>query len=144
MDDIHIPVYVRRDGQNRWQNKKGFLSQNILTVVGFDMRFHFMLAGWKGSATNARVLYNALEDNLHPLEISHKFNVSGSRQIETKEELYNYRHSSLCTIVETMFGLLKTMFSIFKNHMSYPISTQEPYGDASSKVLHDFDEKSSV
>ena len=69
MDGTHIPVYAKRDGQNRWRNRKGYLSQNVLAVVGFDMRFHYILAGWEGSATDARVLYSALEDNLHPLEI---------------------------------------------------------------------------
>ncbi|KAF3772666.1 hypothetical protein EJ110_NYTH56877 [Nymphaea thermarum] len=137
MDGTHIPVYVQRDGQNRWRNRKEFLSQNVLALVGFDMRFHYILAGWEGSATDARVLHSALEDNLHSLEIPHEFNVSGSRQIETKEELYNYRHSSLrTTTVERVFGSLKARFSILKNH--------EPDGDASSKVSHGFDEKSSV
>ncbi|XP_031495953.1 uncharacterized protein LOC116261366 [Nymphaea colorata] len=129
------------------------------------MRFHYILAGWEGSATDARVLYSALEDNLHPLEISHgkyyladagypnivglltlyrrcryhlsEFNVSGSRQIETEEELYNYRHSSLRTTVERAFGLLKARFPILKNHVSYPISTQVKIVQATC-VLHNF------
>ncbi|CAN6463016.1 unnamed protein product [Victoria cruziana] len=129
------------------------------------MRFHYVLADWEGSATDAKVLYSALDDKDHPLEIPEgkyyladagypnivglltpyrkcryhlsEFNVPGARQIETKEELYNYRHSSLRTTVERVFGVLKERFPILKNHVSYPISTQVKIVIATC-VLHNF------
>ncbi|KAF3783892.1 hypothetical protein EJ110_NYTH31453 [Nymphaea thermarum] len=33
------------------------------------MRFHFVLAGWEGSATDSRVLYSALDNDVDPLVI---------------------------------------------------------------------------
>ncbi|CAN6454167.1 unnamed protein product [Victoria cruziana] len=129
------------------------------------MRFHYVLTSWVGSVTDAKVLYSALDDKDHPLEIPKckyyladagypniiglltpyrkymyhlsEFNISGVRQIETKEELYNYRHSSLRTTVERVFGVLKARFPILKNHVSYPISTQVKIVIATC-VLHNF------
>ncbi|KAF3777567.1 hypothetical protein EJ110_NYTH44782 [Nymphaea thermarum] len=74
------------------------------------MWFHYILADWEGTTTDVRVLYNALEYNIHPLEILHgkyylndveypnivgllspcryhllEFNVSESKQIEKKK-----------------------------------------------------------
>jgi hypothetical protein len=45
--------------QPKYQNKKGFLSQNVLAVCNFDMEFVYILAEWEGSAHDARVLANA-------------------------------------------------------------------------------------
>ncbi|KAF3787486.1 hypothetical protein EJ110_NYTH17195 [Nymphaea thermarum] len=66
-----------------------------------------------------------------------EFNVSGSRQIETNEELYNYIQSLWHTTMERVFGLLKAMFSILKNHVSYQISTQVKLVQTTC-VLHNF------
>ena len=37
---------------------------------------------------------------------------SSSRQITSKKELYNYRHSSLRVVIKRSFGVLKTRFPI--------------------------------
>ena len=37
---------------------------------------------------------------------------SSSRQITSKKELYNYRHSSLRMVIEQSFGMLKARFPI--------------------------------
>jgi hypothetical protein len=37
-------------------DRKGALSQNVIVVCAFDMRFHFVLLGWEGSAHDSRVL----------------------------------------------------------------------------------------
>ena len=37
---------------------------------------------------------------------------SSSRQITSKKELYNYRHSSLQMVIEQSFGMLKARFPI--------------------------------
>lgn len=55
--------------QVRYHNKKGVPSQNVFAVVGFDMRFHYVLAGWEGSASNSRVLYSALNHPNDPFVI---------------------------------------------------------------------------
>ena len=52
---MHIPIEL----QPRYRNRKGTLSQNILAVCNFEMRFVYILAGWEGSAHNGRVLQDA-------------------------------------------------------------------------------------
>ena len=52
---MHIPAEL----QPRYRNRKGTLSQNILAVCNFEMRFMYILAGWEGSAHDARVLQDA-------------------------------------------------------------------------------------
>jgi hypothetical protein len=52
---MHIPIEL----QPRYRNRKGTLSQNILAVCNFEMRFVYILAGWEGSAHDARVLQDA-------------------------------------------------------------------------------------
>ena len=44
----------------RCQNRKGFLSQNVMAVVSFDMRFQYVFAGWEGSASDSRILQDSL------------------------------------------------------------------------------------
>ncbi|KAF3782252.1 hypothetical protein EJ110_NYTH34779 [Nymphaea thermarum] len=103
--------------------RKGVISLNVMAVVGFDTRFHYVLAGWKGSATDSRVLYKSLDHPTDPFVVPEgkyylsdrgypnivglltpyrghhyhmsKFNTSGTRTHRTPEELFNYRHSSL-------------------------------------------------
>ncbi|OIT28137.1 hypothetical protein A4A49_59151, partial [Nicotiana attenuata] len=60
IDGTHIPAFVSMEDQPRYRNRKGVLSQNILAVVDFDMNFQYVLAGWEGSASDSRVLRNAI------------------------------------------------------------------------------------
>ena len=50
--------------------RTGVLSQNVQGGCAFDMNFHYVLLGWEGSATDARVLQNTLlgEDPLIVLQ----------------------------------------------------------------------------
>lgn len=41
---------------------KAFLSQNVLAVVTFDLRYCYILPGWEGSAHDGRVLADAVQD----------------------------------------------------------------------------------
>ncbi|KAJ6418619.1 hypothetical protein OIU84_001897 [Salix udensis] len=60
VDRIHIPVMVGIDEQGPFRNKNGLLSQSVLAACSFDLRFHYVLAGWEGSASDLRVLNSAL------------------------------------------------------------------------------------
>ena len=42
---------------------KGFTSQNVLSVVDFDLKFTYVVAGWEGSVHDARVLQDAMSDS---------------------------------------------------------------------------------
>lgn len=47
------------DEQGPFRNKKGLLSQNVLAACSFDLKFHYVLAGWEGSASDLQVLNSA-------------------------------------------------------------------------------------
>ena len=59
MDGTHIPCTVDAHLQAAFRNRKGFTSQNVLTIVDFDMKFTYVVAGWEGLVHNARVLCDA-------------------------------------------------------------------------------------
>jgi hypothetical protein len=52
-------MYIPTELHPRYRNRKGTLSQNILAVCNFEMKFVYILAGWEGSAYDARVLQDA-------------------------------------------------------------------------------------
>jgi hypothetical protein len=56
LDGTHIPIHVPLEDQARYRSQKGTLSQNVLAVCDFHMRFVYILAGWEGSAHDGRVL----------------------------------------------------------------------------------------
>lgn len=60
IDGTHIPVSVPAAAAGPFRNRKGFLSHNVLAACGFDMAFHYILAGWEGSAHDGMVLKAAL------------------------------------------------------------------------------------
>lgn len=61
IDGSHIHLSPPATLQSLYRNRKGFLSQNCLFICNFDMLFTYILAGWEGSATDARVWADALE-----------------------------------------------------------------------------------
>ena len=55
LDGIHIPAHKTA----AYQNRKGFLSQNVLAACDFNMKFTYLRVGWEGTAHDARVLDDA-------------------------------------------------------------------------------------
>ncbi|CAN6440653.1 unnamed protein product [Victoria cruziana] len=134
-------------------------------MVVLDTRFHYVMAGWEGSASDSWVLYRALDDPTDPFIIPRgkyyladggypniiglltsyrghryhmlEFNAPGARTIKTKEELFNHRHSSLRTIVERTFGLSKGQFPILKSQVEFPFGKQVQIV-LSTCVIHNF------
>jgi DDE superfamily endonuclease len=65
IDGSHIhsaPPAVERASR---RNRKGFLSQNCLFICSFSLWFLYVLTGWEGSATDARVYEDARAHDLH-------------------------------------------------------------------------------
>jgi hypothetical protein len=60
IDGSHIHISPPAGLQSLYRNRKGFLSQNCLLICNFDMLFTYILSGWEGSATDARVWADAL------------------------------------------------------------------------------------
>lgn len=59
LDGTHIYASVPTAEKARYRNRKGFLSQNVLAVCDFDMKFVYVLSGWEGSAADSMILENA-------------------------------------------------------------------------------------
>jgi hypothetical protein len=59
IDGCHISAIIPNDEQASYRNRKGFLSQNVLAVINFDMVFSYVLAGWEGSAHDGKVYKDA-------------------------------------------------------------------------------------
>ncbi|PKA54908.1 hypothetical protein AXF42_Ash000744 [Apostasia shenzhenica] len=56
IDGTHVPAIVPVCKQNRYRNRKDFVSQNVMIAVSFDRQFVFLATGWEGSAADMRVL----------------------------------------------------------------------------------------
>ncbi|KAK6142304.1 hypothetical protein DH2020_022652 [Rehmannia glutinosa] len=146
VDGIHFPVTVGVDEQGPFRNKNGFLSQNVLAACSFDMKFHYVLAGWEGSVPDMRVLYSALTrrnklevpDGKYYLVDGKYANIPGFMapypgvsysQLEfvhsqDARELFNQRHCILRSVTDRTFAALKERFPILLSAPSYPLATQ--------------------
>ena len=65
LDGTHIPVFIPEQDQNPYQNRKGYLSQNVLGVCNFEGLFTWIHAGWEGSANDGIVLDDAQAKGFH-------------------------------------------------------------------------------
>ncbi|CAL5374168.1 unnamed protein product [Camellia sinensis] len=149
VDGIHIPVMVGVDEQGPFRNKNGFLSQIVLAACSFDLKFHYVLAGWEGSAADLRVLNSALTRNkkLHVPEGKYYLadtkyanipgfiapyhstpygiiEFGGGVHPQDAKELFNHRHSLLRSVTDRTFGALKARFPILMSAPPYPLPTQ--------------------
>lgn len=161
LDGSHIPAIVPAADAERFRNRKGWCSKNVLMVVDFRGYVMYCLAGWEGSAHDSRVLTDAygwgfevpegrylLGDAGYPLT-DHvltpyrgtRYHLSefrgAARQISTPEELFNHRHSSLQNVVERHFGVVKRKWKILRDMRNFKFDAQVKlvYADC---VLHNF------
>ena len=65
IDGSHIPAFPPQRDRAAYRNRKGFVSQNCLFACDFGMKFTYVLTGWEGSATDARVFQDACTTSLH-------------------------------------------------------------------------------
>ncbi|XP_071713582.1 protein ALP1-like [Rutidosis leptorrhynchoides] len=149
VNGIHLPVMVGVDEQGPFRNKNGVLSQSVLAACSFDMKFHYVLAGWEGSAPDLKVLSSALtrknklevpEGKYFLLDFKYA-NIPGfiapylgtqygllasenGFQPQDAKDLFNQRHSLLRSLTDRTFGALKERFPILMSAPSYPLPTQ--------------------
>ncbi|KAL9374946.1 hypothetical protein Peur_031825 [Populus x canadensis] len=149
VDRMHIPVMVGIDEQGPFRNKNGQLSQNVLVACSFDLRFHYVLAGWEGSASDLRVLNSALtrrnkfqvpEGKYYLVDskyanmpgfiapyngvLCHLNEFVGGYPSRDSRELFNQRHLLLRNVTDRIFGALKARFPILLSAPPYPLQTQ--------------------
>ncbi|XP_057453150.1 uncharacterized protein LOC130745015 [Lotus japonicus] len=139
IDGTHISAWVPADKQMSCRGRKTTITQNVMCVCDFNMMFTYVYSGWEGSAHDAKVFLDALTNPnaefpwpprgypctggfLPPFrgERYHAQEYRGQgRQPKNREELFNYRHSSLRMTIERCFGVLKNRFPILKLMPSY-------------------------
>ncbi|XP_016206692.1 protein ALP1-like [Arachis ipaensis] len=136
IDGTHSRVKVPRMEAPRFRGKKDHPTQNVLAACGFDMKFTYVLSGWEGTASDSRILKDALSRE-YPLRIPEgKFYLGDAgfmlkpgvltpyrgvryhlkeysvREPQNPKELFNHHHSSLRNVIERCFGVLKKRFPI--------------------------------
>ena len=45
---------------SRYCRRKDYTTQNVMAACDFDMRFTYVLPGWEGTASDSRIIKNAL------------------------------------------------------------------------------------
>ncbi|KNE97466.1 hypothetical protein PSTG_09300 [Puccinia striiformis f. sp. tritici PST-78] len=148
MDGCHVPAFVPEHMAGPYRNRKGMLSQNVLGVVDFDMKFTYMMVGWEGSAHDSRVLGSAMSEDFSIPNSSFyladagyslgkgmlvpyrgvryhlRENAQAGQRPANKEELFNLRHAMLRNVVERTFGTWKKRFPILVHPLEYSLATQ--------------------
>ncbi|XBH68585.1 hypothetical protein VPH35_096699 [Triticum aestivum] len=161
IDGTHIPISISPKDQDPYRNRKGTLSQNVMVACDFGNRFVHVSSGWEGSASDARVLQDALENNFYvpegkfylvdagyantPNFIAPYRNVryhlveqaKCNQRPQNPRELFNQRHAQLCNHVEHIIGVLKKRFPVLKCASQYPIDSQAEIAIACC-ALHNF------
>ncbi|KAJ1686500.1 hypothetical protein LUZ63_012317 [Rhynchospora breviuscula] len=165
IDGTHIPAFPDRDEpfKERWRNRKGNMTQNVMAAVDFDGNFVAVVSGWEGSAHDALVLRRTIEDgftvpegryylvdagyaNTHQFLSPYRgktYHLAKFQQrrpadrYQDAEELYNHRHAQLRNVVEKAFGILKGRFRILKDMHRYKYAFQTDLVIACC-ILHNF------
>ncbi|XP_059626465.1 uncharacterized protein LOC132269327 [Cornus florida] len=152
IDGTRIHAVVPVDQQIPFRGRKGDTTQNVMAVCSFDMKFTYILAGWEGSANDSKILNECIqnEDFNFPSPPEGKFYLVDSGYANQpgflapyrgqryymqeyhrhtrgpcgREEVYNFKYSSLRNIIEQCFGLVKMRFAILKQMPPYHFDTQ--------------------
>ena len=119
-----------------------------MVACDFENHFVHVSAGWEGSASDARVLQDALQNNFYvpegkfylvdagyantPNFIAPYRNVRyhlqdqgrSNQRLQNPQELFNLRHAQLHNHVERIIGTLKKRFQVLKCATQYPIDSQ--------------------
>ncbi|KAK5819846.1 hypothetical protein PVK06_024875 [Gossypium arboreum] len=136
IDGTHIAAILPPNEQIPYIGRKCILTQNVMAVCDFNMCFTFVVAGWEGSTHGTRMFLDVIRDSkykfLHPPKGKYYLFDSGypqmkcylgpyrgqryhlpdfrrGRPVSGKEEIFNHSHSSLRSVIERTFGVLKKM-----------------------------------
>lgn len=60
IDGTHVRVKVPSKDAARYRGRKGYPTINVLASCTFDLKFTYVLTGWEGTASDSRIIKNAL------------------------------------------------------------------------------------
>ncbi|CAL5403039.1 unnamed protein product [Camellia sinensis] len=149
LDGTYVRVLAPAVDKARYRSRKGEIATNVLGVCSHDMQFIYVLPGWEGSASDSRVLRDAIsrpnglrvptgsyylvdagytngEGFLAPYR-GQRYHLSTWREggaPTNAEEFFNMKHSAARNIIERCFGLLKLRWAILRTYSYFPINTQ--------------------
>lgn len=63
IDGTHVRVRVPNKDAPRYRGRKGYPTVNVLAACTFDLKFTYVLTGWEGTASDSRIIKNALTRN---------------------------------------------------------------------------------
>ncbi|KAH6784406.1 hypothetical protein C2S52_009365 [Perilla frutescens var. hirtella] len=118
----HIPATITGREVSSFRNRHGMQSQNVLAACNFDLQFMYVLSGWECSAHDSKLLSDALS-RTNGLQVPQDFGVQG-RHPRNASELFNLRHASLRNVIERIFGVFKSRFTIFKTAPPFSFEIQ--------------------
>ncbi|XP_042059276.1 uncharacterized protein LOC121803712 [Salvia splendens] len=150
LDGTYINVLVDSEDKPRFRSRKGQIATNTMAVCTRDMRFVYVLAGWEGSAGDARVLRDAVtrehglkvprgqyylcdngyansEGFLTPFKgVRYHLKEWGPHAMmpHNPREMYNMRHTKARNVIERAFAVVKMRWGILRSASYYPINTQ--------------------
>ncbi|CAA0806470.1 Unknown protein, partial [Striga hermonthica] len=163
LDGTYIDVRVPLSDKARYRTRKGNISVNVLGICDKNMNFVFMLCGWEGSASDSRVLRDAVTRtrglrvptrNYYLVDGGYtngpyflapyravRYHLQewgrGSRRPQNFRELYNLCHAKARNVVERAFGILKMRWAILRSCSYYSIRTQNRIIMA-CELIHNF------
>ncbi|KAH6816017.1 nuclease HARBI1-like protein [Perilla frutescens var. frutescens] len=166
IDGTHISTMVPGREVSSFRNHYGIQSHNVLAACNFDLQFMYVLSRWEGSAHDSKLLNDALSrrNGLHmpqgkyflvdcgfanrrqflaPLRgvRYHLKDFGGQdRHPRNASGLFNLRHASLRNVIERIFVVFKSQFTIFKTAPPFPFQTQ-PELVLACTGLHNFLQK---
>ncbi|GJV94458.1 putative nuclease HARBI1 [Tanacetum coccineum] len=116
---------------------RGDCDQNVLAICDFNMIFTYIVAGWEGTAHDARILNEALDDPIYEFPIRHTRGFMAPyrnvrywlgdfrrKHAMTSKEKFNHAHAKLRNVIERAFGVLKARFPILKSMPKFPLVKQ--------------------
>ncbi|CAL2255905.1 unnamed protein product [Prunus armeniaca] len=149
LDGTYIRVHVPEQDKPRYRTRKGEVATNVLGVCTPDMKFIFVFPGWEGSASDSRVLRDAIsrptrlrvlvgcyylvdggytngQGYLAPYRGTryHLSEWRNRRAPNNHEEYFNMKHDAARNVIERCFGLLKMRWGILRSPTFFPIETQ--------------------
>ncbi|XLU48485.1 hypothetical protein S245_043299, partial [Arachis hypogaea] len=92
IDRTHIRIKIKKKKDvSKYRGRKSYSPINVLTTCIFDLKFSYVMPRWKRSASDSRILDNALnrEDNLIAPQKYLQHSLKNSKK------LFNLRYLSL-------------------------------------------------